>query len=112
MSSTQLTVGGFTQPGVARGLIEMPANSEKGFSYRFLWFFPNPLFEKFSSLGEVDREFVQKISKYTMDAPSLNFSTPPLIYHPSQNMHINHESTLTLSCNHSAVLTFLVSFTV
>ena len=62
MSSTQLTVGSFTQPGVARGLIEMPANSEKGFSHRFLWFFPNTLFEKFSSLGEVDRQFVQKIS--------------------------------------------------
>ena len=66
MSSTQLTVGGFTQPGVARGLIEMPANSEKGFSHRFLWFFPNPLFEKFSSLGEVDREFVHKMSAHFM----------------------------------------------
>ena len=66
MSSTQLTVGGFTQPGVARGLIEMPANAEKGFSHRFLWFFPNPLFADFSSLGEVDRDFVQKISKYTI----------------------------------------------
>ena len=62
MSSTQLTVGGFTQPGVARGLIEMPATAEKGFSHRFLWFFPNPLFEDFSSLGEVDRDFVQNIS--------------------------------------------------
>lgn len=62
MSSTQLTVGGFTQPGVARGLIEMPANAEKGFSHRFLWFFPSPLFEGFSSLGEVDRTFVNNIS--------------------------------------------------
>ena len=61
MSSTQLNVGGFTQPGVARGLIEMPANAGKGFSHRFLRFFPNPLFEDFSSLGEVDRDFVQKI---------------------------------------------------
>ena len=66
MSSTQLTVGGFTQPGVARGLIEMPANSEKGFSHRFLWFFPNPLFEKFSSLGKVDQEFVNKMSTYKL----------------------------------------------
>ena len=69
--STQLTVGGFTQLGVARGLIEMPANSEKGFSHRFLWFFPNPLFEKFSNLGEVDREFVQKMNKFTLDVSSL-----------------------------------------
>ena len=63
MSSTQLTVGGFTQPGVARALIEMPANAEKGFSHRLLWFFPSPLFEGFSSLGEVDRDFVSKLSK-------------------------------------------------
>ena len=63
MSSTQLTVGGFTQPGVARGLIEMPNNAEKGFSNRFLWLFPNPLFEHFSSLGEVDEDFVDKISE-------------------------------------------------
>ena len=57
MSSTQLTVGGFTQPGVATGY------AEKGFSNRFLWLFPNPLFEHFSSLGEVDEDFVDKISE-------------------------------------------------
>ena len=66
MSSTQLTVGGFTQPGVARALIEMPSNAEKGFSHRFLWFFPNPLFEKFVCLGEVDQDFVHKMSKCIM----------------------------------------------
>ena len=32
MSSTRLTIGGFTQAGVARGLIEVPSNSEKGLS--------------------------------------------------------------------------------
>ena len=63
MKSTSLTVGGFTQPGVARSLIEMPANSDKGLSHRFLWIFPNPLFEKFSELGEVDHTFIEKISK-------------------------------------------------
>ena len=73
MSSIQLTVGGFTQPGVARGLIEMPANAEMGFSPRFLWFFPNPLFEDFSSLGEVDRDFVQKISKSTTRYPTADY---------------------------------------
>lgn len=63
MSSTYLTVGGFTQPGVARALIEMPANAEKGLSHRFIWLFPNPLYEKFSNLGEVDENFVTRISK-------------------------------------------------
>ena len=37
MTPTRLTVGGFTQTGVARALIEMPANAEKGLSHRFLW---------------------------------------------------------------------------
>ena len=62
MSTTSLTVGGFTQQGVARSLIEIPSNSEKGFSHRFLWLFPNPLYKKISTLGEVDKEFLQKIS--------------------------------------------------
>lgn len=63
MSSTNLTIGGFTQPGVARSLIELPTNSEKGLSSRFLWFFPNPLYGKFANLGKVDETFVAKISK-------------------------------------------------
>ena len=32
---TNLTIGGFTQPEVARSLIELPTNSEKGLSSRF-----------------------------------------------------------------------------
>ena len=64
MPKTQLTVGGFTQPGVTRTLIEMPGNAEKGFSHRFLWLFPNPLFEKFPSLSTVDKTFVERISKF------------------------------------------------
>ena len=63
MTSTMLTIGGFTQPVLARSLIELPANSEKGLSSRFLWFFPNPLYGKFENLGKVDENFVAKISK-------------------------------------------------
>ena len=62
MTSTMLSVGGFTQPGVAKSLIEMPSNAEKGLSHRFLWVFPNPLYEKFSNLGEVDENFIGKLS--------------------------------------------------
>ena len=60
MTSTSLTVGGFLQQGVARSLIEIPSNSEKGFSHHFLWLFPNPRYKKFSTLGEVDKEFLEK----------------------------------------------------
>ena len=35
MIRTSLTVGGFTQPTVARSLIELPESIEKGFMQRF-----------------------------------------------------------------------------
>lgn len=63
MSSTRLTIGGFTQAGVARSLIDMPSNSEKGLSHRFLWVFPKPLFGKFAALEEVDKTFTAEISE-------------------------------------------------
>ena len=66
MSATRLTLGGFTQPGTARNLIEIPSNADKGFShmYRFLWIFPPPLFSKLHSLGMIDERFNDKICKY------------------------------------------------
>jgi len=66
MSSPMLTIGGFTQPGVARSLIEQPSNSERGLSSRFLWFFPECLYGSFKSLCEVDKEFIAKISKLNL----------------------------------------------
>ena len=61
MTAARLTIGGFTQPGVARNLIDMPSNSEKGLSHRFIWIFPKPLFGKFASLKEVQRNFVHEL---------------------------------------------------
>ena len=63
MSATRLTIGGFTQPGVARNIIEMPSNSEKGLSHRFLWLFPKPIYGKFETLGIVNKEFSSEIGK-------------------------------------------------
>ena len=63
MPLTMLTVGGFTQPTVARSLIEQPSNSEKGLSSRFLWLFPNVLYGTFDDLEQVNPEFINKISK-------------------------------------------------
>ena len=70
MPSTRLTVGGFTQPGLARSLIELPSNAEKGLSHRFLWVFPSPLFGKFSSLGEADKDFQRTMGKSVVQASS------------------------------------------
>lgn len=63
MPYTRLTVGAFTQPGLARSLIELPSNAEKGLSHQFLWVFPSPLFGKFSSLGEADKDFQRTMGK-------------------------------------------------
>jgi hypothetical protein len=57
MERTALTVGGFTQPSVAKGLIELPASIEKGLSQRFLWLFPRPSFSMLESLEIVDENF-------------------------------------------------------
>ena len=63
MDNTALTVGGFTQPAVARNIIEQHAGAERGFSQRFLWLFPKPTFAKFSSLKPVPEEVTQSIGK-------------------------------------------------
>ena len=59
MDRTSLTIGGFTQPAVARSLIELPANIEKGLSPRFLWIFPEPCYAKFATLQPYDQQFTQ-----------------------------------------------------
>jgi hypothetical protein len=50
MASTNLTLGGFTQPAVARSMIELPANAEKGLPQRFIWTFPKPTYAEFETL--------------------------------------------------------------
>ena len=60
MQSTSLTVGGFNQPSVARSLIELPGNAEKGLSQRFLWIFPKPVYGQFGSLEPTDKNFKEK----------------------------------------------------
>lgn len=59
---TGLTVGGFAQPVVARTLIELQANIEKGLCQRFLWVVPKPVAIPLE-LQQVDREFSTAIGK-------------------------------------------------
>lgn len=63
MESTSLTIGGFTQPAVARSLIELPSNIEKGLCTRFLWIFPEPCYAKFASLEPVNGQFTVALGK-------------------------------------------------
>lgn len=63
MNSTNLTVGGFTQPAIASNLIDIPSNSEKGLSHRFIWVFPNPLYQEFSELGKANLTFIHGLGK-------------------------------------------------
>lgn len=64
MKHTSLTVGGFTQPSVARNLIEISANVEKGLCQRFLWVVPRPTPVSFEELGQVERDFSTALSMY------------------------------------------------
>ncbi|XP_065899115.1 uncharacterized protein [Dysidea avara] len=60
MPSTFLTVGGFTQPCVARNVMES-SSTERGFSHRFMWMCPKPMYQTFSSLGEVNKSFIDNL---------------------------------------------------
>ena len=53
---TSLVVGGFTQPTVARGIIEGQAGAQRGFSQRFLWIFPKPVFGHLETITGDDQE--------------------------------------------------------
>ena len=57
MEATRLIVGGFNQPAVARCLIELPRNAEKGLSQRFLWLFPKSVYANRSELEPIDKKF-------------------------------------------------------
>lgn len=70
MERTALTLGGFTQPAVARSIITMQGSAEKGLAQRFMWIFPKPVFEGFSSLEPVDKQFTEKMGIcYTTNKP-------------------------------------------
>ena len=63
MPTTRLTIGGFNQPAIARGLIELPRNAEKGLSQRFLWLFPKPVCTTMKELEPINQEFYDTLGK-------------------------------------------------
>ena len=75
---TSLTVGGFSQPSVARMLIEQSASAEIGLIQRFLWCFPKPSYSKFATLQKVDKDFTDTLGKGLPEcgvlSPSLSLS--------------------------------------
>ena len=75
MDITSLTIGGFTQPTVARNLIELQASVEKGLSPRFLWIFPKPTYAQFETLEKVDESFTHSLGMYDMVTHNIQFHT-------------------------------------
>ena len=63
MKRTALTVGGLTQPMVARSLMESPQCVDKGLVQRFLWIFPRPSYSSYSELEPASRSFCQFLGK-------------------------------------------------
>jgi len=63
MEMTSLIVGGFSQPAVARTLIEQSGSIETGLAQCFLWVFPKPSYAKFNELEAVDENFTTLIGE-------------------------------------------------
>ena len=63
MDRTCLTIAGFSQPSVARGLIEQSESAEIWLSQRFLWLFPKPSYCRFRTLEGVDKAFTDTLGK-------------------------------------------------
>ena len=63
MESTCLTVRGFSQPCVARTLIEQPDGAGIGLSQHFLWLFPKPSYARYKTLEAVDEQFSHSLGK-------------------------------------------------
>ena len=61
---TALSVGGFIQPSVAKNLIQLPQNIEKGLCQRFLWLAPKPLTVQFKELQSVNCQFSASVGKH------------------------------------------------
>ena len=76
MDTTSLTVGGFSQPSVARMLIEQSASAEIGLTQRFLWCFPKPSYSKFATLQKVDKDFTDTLGKGLQKCGVLSPSLP------------------------------------
>ena len=64
MERTALTVGGFTQPNVAKAIIDNASSVEKGLTQSFLWLFPKPSFSKFETLEMIDEQFSEYLGKH------------------------------------------------
>lgn len=64
MPFTGLTLGGFLQPSVARSLIEVQANVDKGLCQRFLWLVPERIIADVDQLQKPDPDFVKSIGRY------------------------------------------------
>lgn len=64
MPFTGLTLGGFLQPSVARSLMEVQANVDKGLCQRFLWLVPERIIADVDQLQKPDPDFVKSIGRY------------------------------------------------
>ena len=72
MHHTGMSVGGFIQPSVARSLIELQSNVEKGLCQRFLWLCPKATFVKFDQLQKIDDVFSTSIGEKSLVTPTEN----------------------------------------
>jgi hypothetical protein len=65
MQQTSFNLLGFTQPHTAMPIIEDLQNNAKGFTSRFLWYFPKPVFCKLKAtvLHDDENDEVEKFEE-------------------------------------------------
>ena len=65
MAKTSLSIFGFTQPHTALPIIQDAQNNVKGFTSRFIWYFPEPVFAKLrhTKLTEEENEILKAFQK-------------------------------------------------
>ena len=73
MPFTGLTLGGFLQPSVARSLIEVQANIDKGLCQRFLWLAPERIIADVDQLQKPNSNFVNTIGRYFIANINIHF---------------------------------------
>ena len=78
MEHTGLTIGGFIQAKIARGIIESTANVEKGLIQRFQWIFPIPYPKKFEELKTISTTFSDSVGKEILHIANVVLSTRSL----------------------------------
>ena len=73
MNQTSFTLVGFTQPQAALPIIEDLQKNAEGFTSQLLWWFPTPIFCKFTDTMLQETE-TEKVKTFSQQLGNFNFN--------------------------------------